>query len=138
MRSSSYPVAMVGLTLEPLLFAAMEHDQRLTVAHTIGEEGETGLPAVRLTARGEIDAGSAQVLTSAFDELIAGGAAVVVLDASHVEFMDSSGLRVIISAGNRLSETGGQLFIEGMSGAVQKVLEISGLIEQYRRHDSVE
>ena len=37
--------------------------------------------------------------------------------------------RAIVAAGNRLNEGGGKLFIEGMSGAVQKVLEISGLID---------
>ena len=110
-----------------------DDDLRLIVAHSIGEQAGTEPPAVRLTARGEIDAASAGVLADAFDRVIEGGASVVVLDAAHVEFLDSSGLRAIVAAGNRLSESGGKLFIEGMSGAVQKVLEISGLIDHYRR-----
>jgi anti-sigma B factor antagonist len=57
---------------------------------------------------------------------------LIVLDASDVEFLDSSGLRVIVASGIRLSNAGGRLLIEGMSGAVQRVLEVSGLIEQYR------
>ena len=109
-------------------------DRRLTVgAHPIDEEHDSGLPAVRLTAHGEIDAASSSVLADAFETVLANGASVVVLDAAGVHFIDSSGLRVIVAAGNRLSENGGQLFIEGMNGAVQKVLEISGLIERYRR-----
>jgi anti-anti-sigma factor len=109
-------------------------DQRLTVgSHPIAEEHDSGLPAVRLTAHGEIDAASSSVLADAFETVLANGASVVVLDVAGVQFIDSSGLRVIVASGNQLSETGGQLFIEGMSGAVQKVLEISGLIERYRR-----
>jgi anti-sigma B factor antagonist len=55
-----------------------------------------------------------------------------VLDASGIDFVDSSGLRVIINCGNKLSAAGGRLLIEGMSGAVQRTLEISGLIDRYR------
>jgi anti-sigma B factor antagonist len=71
-------------------------------------------------------------LAQALDALIDEGAKLIVLDASDVEFLDSSGLRVIVATGIRLSNAGGRLLIEGMSGAVQRVLEVSGLIEQYR------
>ena len=86
----------------------------------------------RVAARGEIDVATAPKLTAALDELIAQGARLVVLDAADVEFMDSSGLRVIVQSGTKLSEAGGRLLIDGMSGAVQRVLEIAGMLEQYR------
>ena len=89
-------------------------------------------PGFRVVARGEIDVDTAPRLAAAFDELIDRGAMLVVLDASDIEFMDSSGLRVIVRSGTKLSDMGGRLLIDGMSGAVQRVLEISGLIEQYR------
>ena len=88
--------------------------------------------AMRVVARGEIDSTSAHILQETFSRLIDDGATLLLFDASHVEFMDSSGLRVIVSAGNRLSANGGRLFVEKMSGAVQRVLEISGLLESYR------
>jgi anti-sigma B factor antagonist len=86
----------------------------------------------RVVARGEIDVATAPKLTAALDELIAQGVRLVVLDAADVEFMDSSGLRVIVQSGTKLSEAGGRLLIDGMSGAVQRVLEIAGMLEQYR------
>jgi anti-sigma B factor antagonist len=86
----------------------------------------------RVVARGEIDVATAPKLTAALDELIAQGVRLVVLDAADVEFMDSSGLRVIVQSGTKLSESGGRLLIDGMSGAVQRVLEIAGMLEQYR------
>ena len=54
---------------------------------------------VRVTAKGEIDAVSDENLSIRLSELIDHGARVIVLDAGAVSFMDSSGLRVIIGAG---------------------------------------
>ena len=50
----------------------------------------------------------------------------------RVEFLDSYGLRAIIAVGNSLSALGRRLPIDGMSGAVRRVLEISGVLERYR------
>ena len=102
----------------------------VTVALT-DDGGEPG-HGYRLTVRGEVDARTAPKLAQALDSLIDRGATLIVLEASGVEFLDSSGLRVIVATGIRLSNSGGRLLIEGMSGAVQRVLEVSGLIEQYR------
>jgi anti-anti-sigma factor len=88
--------------------------------------------AYRVVARGEIDMASAPLLTKTFNSVIDQGATVVVVDATDVTFVDSAGLRAIVTAANRVSEAGGHLFIEGMSGAVRAVLEISGLLERYR------
>lgn len=94
------------------------------------EPGESHV--YRVVARGEIDLASAPILTARLDELIDDGATVIILDATGVSFLDSTGLRAILGASNRLSDIGGQLLIEGMSGAVRAVLEISGLLERYR------
>ena len=88
--------------------------------------------AYRVVARGEIDLNTAPQLEQAFESLIDEGARIVVLDASAIDFVDSSGLRVIVHCGNKLSAAGGRLLIEGMSGAVQRTLEVSGLIDRYR------
>ena len=50
-----------------------------------------------------------------------------------MEFLDSSGLRVILGASNKLSAQEGQLLIEGASSAVERVLEITGVIERLRQ-----
>ncbi len=94
---------------------------------------DTGTHAYRLRLTGELDLDSASKLTQRFDECIDGGAMLIVVDASQVQFMDSSGMRAIIGAGNKMSAGGGQLLIDGISGAVQQVLEISGVLERYRK-----
>ena len=103
-----------------LMTAALAHDG-----------GETS-HGYRVTAHGDVDASTAAKLAKTLDSLIDNGATLIVLDAAGIEFLDSSGLRVIVHSGVKLSNTGGRLLIEGISGAVQRVLEVSGLIEQYR------
>jgi anti-sigma B factor antagonist len=104
---------------------------RLSTAPATPDQGADSR-AFRVVARGEIDMASASLLTRKVDSLIAQGATVVILDTTGVAFLDSTGLRAIIGASNNLSKVGGQLLIEGMSGAVKAVLEISGLLEHYR------
>ena len=112
----------------------MDDDDLLNLEALPISEGEDALGrAFRVTARGEIDIATVARLHDLLTGLIDRGAHLVVLDTEGVQFLDSSGLRVLILAGNRLADAGGRLLIEGMSGAVQRVLEITGLIDQYRR-----
>jgi len=95
-------------------------------------DGSAGGAVVRLVASGEVDLSSSDRLIEAVERAVSQGANVVVLDATLVQFMDSSGLRAIVRCGQVLDAAGGRLLIEGMSGAVQRVLEVSGLIDRYR------
>ena len=111
----------------------MDDDELLELlTEAIPGDASTASHGFRVALRGEVDAGTAHKLADTLDALVDDGAKLVVLDASDVEFLDSSGLRVIVNTGIKLSNVGGRLLIEGMSGAVQRVLEVSGLIEQYR------
>ncbi len=82
---------------------------------TPGDEG--------LIVTGEIDAHTAPTLA----ESLSGSGASVRLDMSGVQFVDSSGLRVLIEAHQRAEESGGQLVIGNPSDAVRRLLEISGV-----------
>jgi anti-sigma B factor antagonist len=110
----------------------MNDEPLLLATSSLASTGEGQPHGFRLVATGEIDLDTTPQLTEALDALIADGATLVVLDATNVTFLDSSGLRAIVNAGNRLEQAGGQLLIEGITGAVQRVLEVSGLIERYR------
>ena len=74
---------------------------------------------------------SAGQLSSFLAELVDGGASKIVLDASDITFIDSTGLRVLVDVGTRLEDRGGALVIEPMSTSVHRVLEITGLLERY-------
>lgn len=78
-----------------------------------------------LIVTGEIDAHTAPTLA----EALSGSGADVRLDMSGVQFVDSSGLRVLIEAHQRAEAAGGRLTIADPSDAVRRLLEISGVSE---------
>jgi anti-anti-sigma factor len=103
----------------------------LTVQTDVVDLGD-GQVRGRVALRGEVDAHSSAKLTAAVDQLLEAGATAVLLDATEVSFIDSSGLRVLAVASNSLAERGGTFVIDGMSAAMQRILEVTGLLEKYR------
>ena len=88
----------------------------------------TDATSSRLSATGEIDAASCSVLDSALFEAMAAGCTNVGVDRSGVEFMDSSGIRVLVRYGERLREIGGRLTLSAVSRPVEQVLQLTGLL----------
>lgn len=78
-----------------------------------------------LKVTGEIDAHSAPELHAALAEGHDGGDTVV--DMAGVDFIDSSGLRVLLEAHAAAEAEGRQLIIAEASLAVKRLVEISGL-----------
>ncbi|MGD9995353.1 MAG: STAS domain-containing protein [Ilumatobacteraceae bacterium] len=81
-----------------------------------------------LALAGELDAHTAPLLAEQLAELPSGEGRLV-LDIAKVEFMDSSGLRVIIDVHQRAGEAGRTLVLRHPTAAVQRLLEISGLAD---------
>lgn len=88
-----------------------------------------GAGAWSVRIRGALDLHSATMLQARLDELLADGALLVVLRLGDVEFLDSSGLRTIVSTARRLRDAGGKLLVAEASGAVLEVLEITGVLQ---------
>ena len=83
-------------------------------------------PSARsLHAAGVIDAHTADDLSDRLDELGTDGN--VHLDLSEVDFIDSSGLRALVNAHQALDGAGQQLQLSGISAAVDRLLQITGL-----------
>jgi anti-anti-sigma factor len=81
---------------------------------------------VRLVARGELDIATAPSLVAALDDGVIGDSAVVVLDLSGVTFMDSTGVRALLGAYDKLGE---RLRILA-SAPCQRVLAVTGLTDR--------
>jgi anti-anti-sigma factor len=103
-----------------------------------GDGGSKAAAVWSIRAHGDIDIDHAPVLAGRFADVLDQGAKVVVLDLSGATFLDSSGIRVIVRAGEQLRAHDGQLLIEGASGAVSRVLEITGLLERYASSDDAD
>ncbi len=87
----------------------------------------------QIDLRGELDVETAPRVRQQLAEVTRAGATAAVVDLRHVTFLDSSGLSALIEAGNALADQGGALYLEGATGAVKQVLEITALLERYRR-----
>jgi anti-anti-sigma factor len=101
----------------------------------VGEADETG--RVVATAAGELDLGSADRLWEVLEPLIA-SAEVVVLDGSGLEFIDSSGLRILLRAGTGAQQRGAAFRLVAPQPAVQRVLELAGTADRLDVRSSVE
>jgi anti-sigma B factor antagonist len=84
-----------------------------------------------LGVRGELDAYSAPALEEQITKLVGDQADHIVLDLSQTGFLDSSGLRAILTAQRRVAEAGGQLRLRTPSDAVTRLLEITGLSDHF-------
>jgi anti-sigma B factor antagonist len=87
-----------------------------------------------LILTGELDAHTAPLLTDALDPF--SSVDDVRIDFAGVEFMDSSGLRVLVEAHQNAVDGHRALTIERPSRTVHRLLEISGLIDHLRVEQS--
>jgi anti-anti-sigma factor len=81
--------------------------------------------ATIVTATGEIDMATAPELRAGLAETNGN----VVVDLAAVGFLDSSGIGVLVAAGNRLTAAGGSLVLRTPIAPVRRVLEIVGLAD---------
>ena len=80
-----------------------------------------------LRVSGEVDIASAPRLRETLIGVIAGGQPRVVLDLDGVDFLDSTGLGVIVSALKRTRTHGGDLRIVSTRPSVRQLFELTGL-----------
>jgi anti-sigma B factor antagonist len=91
---------------------------------------------VVLGLRGELDLASAPVLQSEIDSSEVATATVVVIDLQELEFMDSTGLRVLLSAHESSRERGQKFAVTRGSEQIQRLLSITRVDEHLRIIDS--
>jgi anti-sigma B factor antagonist len=102
--------------------------------HPEGESGpaefirsdEAGATPV-LVARGEIDVYTSPDFRRELQALVGGDATRVIVDFAAVDFIDSSGLGVLVGALKRMNERGGEITIRGLTPSTRKVFDITGL-----------
>ncbi|HSB87068.1 MAG TPA: STAS domain-containing protein [Ilumatobacteraceae bacterium] len=74
---------------------------------------------------GDLDLFAAETLDHVLADVVAGQH--VIVECADVEFMDSSGLRILMIHWRRLHATGGRLQIHDPSTAVRDVIELFGV-----------
>jgi anti-sigma B factor antagonist len=82
--------------------------------------------AVLLAASGDLDLAAVEPAEGEFHQAESPAAKVIVVDLSRVEFIDSSGLRVLLLAASRASDAGRRFVVAGAGGQVKRVIEMTG------------
>lgn len=93
---------------------------------------------VVVAAAGEIDLHTAPQLERELGNHLDGDATHLIVDLSSVEFCDSTGMNVLLSALRRAQEQGGTVSLAGPQPPVRKVLGITGLDSVFQVRESVE
>lgn len=88
----------------------------------IAPDGE----AMRLAVSGEIDLATAPQMQAALKSLAEEGAAVIVVDMGALEFIDASGIGVLLSAAADARAQGHRLVLARVPPLVRRILELVG------------
>lgn len=92
-------------------------------------ETRHGEGLVQLVLRGELDLSTVQKVEEELATVEASGEKVVVLDLSGLTFLDSTGLRLMVTADQRAQKDGRRLVIVKGPETVQRVFSITKLDE---------
>jgi anti-sigma B factor antagonist len=84
-----------------------------------------------LTVRGDIDLASASDFEASLRTALDSGPSSVTLDLAALTFIDSSGLRVLVSASKDAQSRGATLGLRNVPRHAQRVLDITGLSEWF-------
>jgi anti-sigma B factor antagonist len=103
-------------------------------AEIIGRSGDCAV----LQIAGEMDAYTAPILRERMRDLSADGVVHVIADMRQVEFLDSTGLGVLVGGLKRFREHGGSLAPVINKSGILKVLQVTGLTTVLPPRTSVE
>jgi anti-sigma B factor antagonist len=95
-------------------------------------------PYTVLAVKGEVDVYSAPRLREKLVELVSQGHRQIVVDLESVDFLDSTGLGVLVGGLKRLRSHEGDLTLVCTQARILKVFEITGLTTVFRIADSVQ
>lgn len=87
---------------------------------------------------GEIDVATAPVLRDALGDLLEQGSTQVILDLEHVDFIDSTGLGVLVGAVRRSRAIDGDVRIRCTNSRLLRVFEVTGLDEVFTIGESLD
>ena len=88
--------------------------------------------------RGEIDVYTAPVLRERLNDLVGEGHHHLIVDMEKVDFLDSTGLGVLVGGLKRVRAHSGSLHLVCTQEKILKVFRITGLTKVFPIHDTVE
>lgn len=111
----------------------MTHDEL-----SIDLRTEEGSGTLVFKLRGSLDLATAPTVRAALSEAAEQGSHDVIVDLTQLEFLDSTGLGVLIGAHRRTIERGGSFRLIVSDGPISRLLNITGLITVFSVYRSIE
>ncbi len=102
--------------------APMPGPGRLKISRTV-DDG-----TVRLSLEGELDLAGAPEMEASLTAAARENPARLIVDLSRLQFIDSTGLRLLLQADARAKERGYELVLRPGAQAVQRVFEVTGAL----------
>ncbi len=100
-------------------------------AHTQGE-------AQVLAVSGELDLAAASSLEEELDRALTSGSQLIVVDLKGLDFIDSTGLSVLVRAHQRAQEAGLDLGLVNPGAQVERLLSLTGLAQRLTLDDGLQ
>lgn len=100
---------------------------QLTVTQRLADGGEDGREATVLEAVGTVDVYTAPCLKAKVQEQLREERVHLVIDLCHVDYLDSTGLGVILGAMKRARAQNGNLVLVASNPKIRRIFEITGL-----------
>lgn len=91
-------------------------------------------PAIVVDIRGDVTAGSEDVLMSAYEQ--AGDARAIILNFSELSYMNSGGIGLLVTLLVRVNRRSQRLLAFGLSDHYSQIFELTRLDEAVGIHDS--
>lgn len=83
-----------------------------------------------LAVSGELDLAAASSLEEELDRALSSGSQRIVVDLKSLEFIDSTGLSVLVRAHQRAQESGLELGLVNPGAQVERLLSLTGLTDR--------
>jgi anti-sigma B factor antagonist len=105
----------------------------------LGLDVDSGHPGYTvLTVEGEVDVYTAPLLRQRLVELADSGVSRIIVNLEPVEFLDSTGLGVLVAALNRMRRQDGDVELVCSQSRILRVFEITGLTKVFTIHQSLD
>lgn len=91
--------------------------------------------AIRATLSGRLDTAAAAEVTPRFGELCEKANHEIILDFTHLEYISSSGLRLLIGLRKESAAKGGKVVIEKMNDSIRNVFTMTGFYSLFEIKD---
>jgi anti-sigma B factor antagonist len=102
----------------------------------IDSRDENGIMVVEI--EGKLNTGASPDAEKFLNSLLDDGATKILLNMEDMDFISSTGLRVILSTGKKLAAVSGKLIICNPNLTVMDVLKMSGFSQMFKVFDSEE